>query len=142
VRLAVVFSLPTTPDGVAALVRLTGDPDLGVRSWATFELGAAEVDGEAVREAFVARLADVDPEVRGEALMGLARRKDPRTRAALDEELARWPHDDLALDAARELADPALLPRLLALQSSERRDPWSNALEVAIEALQVVNDQR
>ncbi len=134
VRLAVVFGLPTSPDGVAALIERSKDSDVDVRSWATFELAAAPVDTEAVREAFLARLADADPEVRGEALVGLARRRDPRTRAALERELAAS-FDDLALDAACELADPALLPCLRALQSSVRGEAWSGACSRAIEVL-------
>ena len=57
---------------IAGLIRLSRDPDDGTRDWATFGLGKqTSLDTPELRDALVARLTDADPEIRGEALMGL-----------------------------------------------------------------------
>jgi HEAT repeat protein len=60
---------------INALIRLTNDLSVEVRDWATFGLGSmTEKDAPAIRQALVARLNDPDNIVRGEALIGLAKR--------------------------------------------------------------------
>jgi HEAT repeat protein len=138
VRLALVHALPD--DAPAALdlliLRLSSDVDVNVRNWATFTLASAVQDTLELRAALTNRLTDPDPEVRGEALVGLARRKAPNAREAIAEELSASVFDDLALDAARELGDRSLLPLLLELRKSDRFDWASHALHSAIEALE------
>lgn len=102
---------------VEALIELSGDDDESVRDWATFGLGTVvDVDSAAVREALVRRLDDHHDDTRCEALVGLARRRDARaflvTRAALRAD----PVFLLAVEAAAYLADPRLLPELVALE--------------------------
>jgi len=64
---------------VDALIELSGDPDPGIRDWATFALGTlADQDSPSLREALAARLADDDPDTRIEAVHGLAVRGDAR----------------------------------------------------------------
>ena len=64
---------------IKGLIRLTNDPCVQVRDWATFGLGSmSEQDSSAIRQALVARLDDADLIVRGEALVGLAKRQDER----------------------------------------------------------------
>ena len=100
------------------LTDFTDDDDEDTRNWAMFGLGReSEVDSAAIRAALAAGVKDPNSEIRGEALVGLARRKDDRTRAAL---LHEWEHDVvslLSLEAAEELADPALFVRLTELLS-------------------------
>lgn len=120
IRYAVVFALCAFAlDGlggetaVATLVTLTRDPDFDTRNWAMFGLGSTTAaDSDTIRDALASGLDDPDSEIRGEALVGLARRQDSRTRDAL---LREW--DDksislLSLEAAEVLADPTLSPRL------------------------------
>lgn len=115
VRYGVAFGLCGHDDmeAVAYLITLSSDPDRDVRSWAVFGLGTQiDADTPALREALFRATTDADSEVRGEALVGLARRHDPRTRDAL---LLEWQGDDigiLSLEAAQELQDPSLLPVL------------------------------
>ena len=118
VRLGVTHALgtgrcDTCPRATEILCRLSADADRDVRNWATFGLGVmSDVDGDAVREALRARLADPDDEVRGEALVGLARRGDRATLPALLAELQREVVGILAIDAAAELGAPELVEAL------------------------------
>ena len=117
-----IVSRPPEEEAVAALVRLAADPDSDVRDWATFGLGSQlDVDTYAVREALVAGLADKAGNTAGEALVGLARRHDPRTLLPL---LARLEDDpgNLIVDAARELGAPDALAALLRLKEEGWQD--------------------
>src|SRR5262245_53303755 len=78
VRFAVAFGLGgyTEPEAIETLIELSADPDDLVRDWATFGLACQiDVDTPAIREALYLRLTDPDETTRGEALVGLARRK-------------------------------------------------------------------
>ena len=140
VRFGVAFGL-LGHDGAAAiacLIRLTSDMDRKVRSWAVFGLGSqTDADTPELREGLFNALDDDDLEVRGEALVGLACRSDPRTREAL---LAEWERDvisALSLEAAQELRDPALLPSLTEIHAqfgAEGDDYFKRKLQDALEA--------
>jgi HEAT repeat protein len=139
VRFHVAIALQGQTDELAvqALIHLSEDADGDVRDWATFALGTQlDEDTPEIREALVRRLVDSDHTARGEAMVGLARRKDERVIDALVRELApermRMLDDrpDLPIEAATELGDPRLLPALLHL----REAGWENRhLEEAIE---------
>jgi HEAT repeat protein len=95
VRLAAARALPAVagdpPAGaaIAALVRLTDDPDVQVRDSATMGLtDPCEADSPAVRQALVARLDDPEGDIAGEALLGLAQRRDPPALTPLLSRLA------------------------------------------------------
>jgi HEAT repeat protein len=87
VRFAVACSagcFPNQLDCVAALLSLAADEDEDVRDWATFGVGVlGDVDTEEVRSALLLRLKDSNEEVREEAMVGLAKRKDRRVLTAL-----------------------------------------------------------
>jgi len=86
VRFAIVHGLSCQddPEAIAALISLSADSDRDVRNWATFGLGSmTEVDSGPLREALLARLAETDDEISGEALVGLALRGDPRVAGPL-----------------------------------------------------------
>ena len=90
VRYAVVSSLCGNDDGhsIDAMIACSSDQDRDVRNWATFGLGSQiDADSSTIREALVARLKEEEDEIRGEALVGLARRGDIRVAAALLNEL-------------------------------------------------------
>lgn len=141
VRLAVVLGLTphAEPVAVDVLIQLSGDPDRDVRNWATFGLGSQldDVDTPELREALVRRLDDEDAEIRGEALVGLAARDDPRVRAPLRRELERPRVIILAVEAAERLGDPTYLPLLEALRDSQGEADayFERVLDGAIAAL-------
>jgi hypothetical protein len=142
VRYAVAVALPHVagdpPDAraVAALIPLSADADPDVRDWATFGLGSQlDVDDDRVRDALAARLADEDGDAAGEALVGLARRGDPRTLAPL----LAWLDEDpgnLVVEAAGALGAPEALPALLRLKAAgwQDRNPFPSVLDDAIRA--------
>jgi HEAT repeat protein len=111
------------PDGVEALIRLSTDPDLDVRDWATFSLAQLDDDSPALRTALRARLDDPDYDIRSEALVGLAQRQD---RSVIDRVAMELQADNvgkLVVEAAAELAEPDLLQPLLALERWWDVDP-------------------
>jgi HEAT repeat protein len=128
----------TQPDAIAALLRLARDDDAAVRDWATFGLGTLhDVDSPDVRQLLWDNLHDEDEDVRGEALAGLAQRRDPRVIAHLIETL----DDDCRvyeLDAAETMADPALLEPLRAVARRVDRNAsdryWLSTLDAALAA--------
>lgn len=123
VRFGVVYGLLgwENQGAVDALIELCSDADTEVRNWATFGLGSL-IDGDTpeVREALLRGVDDEDAEIRGEALVGLARRKDERVIEPLIRELEAIPQAsewwDHLLEAAAELADSRLCPALLGLR--------------------------
>lgn len=142
IRYGVVAGLSQhdNPDAIAGLIQLSSDPDDATRDWATFGLGTqTDVDTPALREALVARLADSDPEIRGEAMIGLARRGDQRACPAIDQELRGEFHGDWAIAAAELLAKREWLPLLQAQRGTlapEDRDSFGGAFDAAISACQ------
>jgi HEAT repeat protein len=101
---------------VTMLIQLSEDSDTKVRDWATFGLGSQiDTDSEDIRDALLRRLTDTDDETRGEAFVGLARRKDKRVVAPLLDELSSDCVGTLVVEAAREIAAPQLLEALMGL---------------------------
>jgi HEAT repeat protein len=124
-------------DGVvAALTRLSEDTDGDLRDWAAMGLGAMlDVDNQAIRDALAARLDDQEGDTAGEALLGLALRKDPSALAPLLAWLDDQP-GNLIVEGAAALGSPEALPALLRLkeegwQTGEARPA---VLDEAIEA--------
>jgi HEAT repeat protein len=101
------------PTVVEAMIKLSRDSDRDVRNWATFTL-ASQFDSEspALRVALHERLAESDPEIRGEALVGLARRRDTSIAPAILRELEGDFHGGWAVEAAGLLGDSRFLPAL------------------------------
>ncbi|RKH73027.1 hypothetical protein D7X96_02960 [Corallococcus interemptor] len=122
VRMGVVMGMMPHRDPVAiqTLIQLSRDSDEDVRNWATFSLGtqAEEVDTPELRDALFDRLTEPDIELRGEALVGLALRKDPRVLEPLRRELESSYVIVLAVEAAQALEDVSLLPLLRQLWES------------------------
>jgi HEAT repeat protein len=81
-------SFPNDGLSVATLLALMEDADDEVRDWATFGLGVlGDEDSAEVRDALYRRLSDSNTDVREEALVGLAKRHDMRSLAAVIDEL-------------------------------------------------------
>ena len=101
-------------DAINTLIVLSKDPDTDVRNWAMFGLATQiETDTSNIREALFAAASDVDFEVRGEAFVGLAIRKDLRVIDLLLEEWKNFSGVSiLSLEAAQEIASPRLYSQL------------------------------
>jgi HEAT repeat protein len=122
---------------IQTLIELSTDPDTDVRDWATFGLGSQiETDTPAIREVLFARLTDEDEETRSEAMVGLARRHDPRMVEPLLAKLKEGWYDRNLFEAAEKIGDPCLYPYLLQLQEEwEDEHNWLyRCLESAITA--------
>jgi HEAT repeat protein len=92
------------PEIVSALMELMHDAEPRVRDWATFGIGARlDADSDAIRDALFERLQDEDCDTRGEAAVGLAKRKDLRVLPFVIDELLREEHGDLYEEAAQYL---------------------------------------
>lgn len=125
IRYSVAYCLGNREDeqSRATLVELSKDDDHEVRDWATFGLGTlCDTDSPAIRDALAARLRDDDEDTRCEAMVGLARRNDPRATEAVAKELENECVGRLAIEAAGLLCDPQFTPRLTSLLASNRDD--------------------
>jgi HEAT repeat protein len=119
VRFGVAFGLARqkTAGAIATLVELSRDKDRDVRDYATF--GLAELNSlntKAIRDALVARLGERDVEIRGQALIGLAQRKDPRVLKPLQKELKRRFRGGWCLEAAELACNPSIYPLLIKMR--------------------------
>ncbi len=126
------------PEALQALMQLGRDSDSRVRDWATFGVGTIQhVDTPEVREFLWGQLPDLDANVRGEALKGLAERQDERVVpylvAHLNEDCG-----SLELEAAEQAASPLLLVPLQriadAVAGQDLDLMWLGQLYAAIEA--------
>jgi len=104
IRFSVACALGCFPNdelSVETLRALMGDADEDVRDWATFGLGVlGDVDSTVVRDSLYRRLSDENEDVREEALVGLAKRRDMRTLAPLIDMLEQSPISDRVVEAA------------------------------------------
>jgi HEAT repeat protein len=141
VRLGVVQGLwgQRAREAIATLIKLSRDPNSKVRDWATFGLGTmVETDTPRVLAALWERVSDEDPGVRGEALVGLARRGDPRVVDLLVQQLEQLEETvnqhiiDAAIAAGKQLGDPQLCPGLERLRQFNLTEREQNELEQAV----------
>jgi HEAT repeat protein len=110
-------------EAIKALITLSTDEDDDVRDWATFGIGSmVDFDTPELREALLSRMSDQHRDTRGEALLGLAKRKDERVMGPLLLEIDSQSVGSLALEAAAEMANPALCPALLRLRAEIGED--------------------
>jgi HEAT repeat protein len=136
VRYAVASALGGFEDPLAiqTLIAMSRDENELVRDWATFGLGTQiDLDTPEIRAALLARVSDPDEVTRGEALVGLARRKDRRVIGPLMKELEHYPdaeYGSYRLEAAEVIADARLLPVLMRLKGSA--DPNDTSFAEAI----------
>jgi hypothetical protein len=140
IRQGVAFSLGGFDNdaSINALIQLSSDTHDDVRDWATFSLGSlTEIDTPTLRAALFARTNEDDGEIRGEALVGLARRNDPRALDLVRAELRRDYAGSWVLEAAELVGDVSLLPLLVALRENwgEKNEEWfKKDLNEALEA--------
>lgn len=131
IRKAVAIALSGYDDSSAieTIIKLSSDKDRDVRDWAThFGLDSLSgPDTPEILEALLRRVRDeVDDEIRAEALLGLAHRKDARVVEPLIMELERQISRKIVYDylfeAATDAADPRLCPALLAFKEQRGGD--------------------
>jgi hypothetical protein len=139
VRLGSVFGLQNQVEQVAedeqprfdsraleGLLELTRDPDRDVRDWATYQTAilamASDDELPGVRAALWERVEDEEPEIRSEALEGLAELGDREIVPILVRQMEGEAGDDLfwlaTIDAAKAIALPALVPHLQAYRAA------------------------
>jgi hypothetical protein len=95
--------------GLLRLLEAMGDTSDDVRDWATFGVGTQlDVDGHVIREALAKVLFDDHHDARGEAVVGLARRRDPRAFAAVQAALESGHVSKEIIEAATYVASPEL----------------------------------
>ena len=132
VRFGVVRALSGRGDQISirTLIQLSHDHDRDIRNWACFGLAQlTAVDTPEIRDALFGRMSESDselgPEIRGEALIGLARRVDVRVLEPLKQELAGEFHGAWSIEAAQALKDPSLGPIQIALKDRLEPDDLS-----------------
>jgi hypothetical protein len=121
VRLAVTRAIPGGTDSAhgtelvaEVLMRLTRDDVDEVRDWATFGLGSIlPIDTTEVRDALFARVTDSNEDVRDEAVVGLAQRRDPRAAQIVSDFLSEDTVGPLIFEAAEYLCDARVHEELL-----------------------------
>ncbi|MCB1592076.1 MAG: HEAT repeat domain-containing protein, partial [Alphaproteobacteria bacterium] len=139
IRHGVVMGLSRIEDpaAISGLIKLSADSDYDTRNWATFGLGSqCDMDTPEIRKALRERLSDEDPEIRGEALIGLAKRKDSQVKQAIIKELTSEFLGSLAIEAAGVLADPDFIPLLEELKRVEKDNLPKSMLRDIEEALE------
>lgn len=105
------------------LIAMTGDPETANRDWATMLLAETEIDTPEIRAALLARLDDSDPIVRAEALVGLVQRDRELALPLVAVELQGNDCNVVLIEAAEALADPTLLPSLMAWWADRANPP-------------------
>ncbi|PWV56357.1 HEAT repeat domain-containing protein [Chitinophaga sp. S165] len=143
VRFGLVFALNgiDKPVAIDTLIHLSSDKDTDIRNWATFALGEQiSRNNKAIRDALWARVDDQDEDTRLEAVMGLARRKDPRVYDVITRELANGEAGTLLFDAIAVLGSADFLSALEKLQQKSAKDDsihpsWRLKLQETIDAL-------
>lgn len=99
-------SFGNEPLAVETLLILIRDRDSDVRDWATFGLGSlSNSDSPEIREVLYSALNDSDEDAQGEALVGLARRKDIRVLPILLSRFEGDEIDDWTIEAASWMLD-------------------------------------
>lgn len=89
---------------------MSNDPDHDVKNWATFNLGSqCDADTPELKKALEARLTDEDSEIRGEAILGLAKRRYGNIEDIIIKELQGEEIGTLVLEAATLIGDRTFL---------------------------------
>jgi HEAT repeat protein len=136
---AVALGSYSGAESIDALIRLAKDDSDAVRDWATFGIGSMqEADDPKIRDLLWANLQDKNDSVRGEALVGLAARKDERIIPVLLE-LLDTNCRVFELNASEYIASPLLSDRLNTIHSSVTNETnidsyWYRCLLDAIDA--------
>ena len=108
IKRALAFALGgfEKPKAIKALIELMNDNDFDVRNWATFSLGSiCESNTSQIRQALHHKLTDCEPEIHGEAMIGLALRKDERVKEAIIKDLQQEFYGSWIFESIVEMPD-------------------------------------
>ncbi|MGH1402995.1 MAG: HEAT repeat domain-containing protein [Alphaproteobacteria bacterium] len=137
VRHAVAFGLSGYDDEVAVsgLIFLSDDQSDDVRNWAIFGLGQqCEMDSSAIRDVFFKHLQEENPEIRGEAMIGLAIRQDDRVKSAIIQELEGEFHGTWSAQAYPQPDFVSFLQKVREKEYKEVPDHMISCIDEAIAA--------
>lgn len=140
IRFSVAYALAGSEhkEAINTLIRLSDDEDLRVKDWAVFGLGTQiDLDTPEIRAVLKKHLDDEDFGVRGEALVGLAKRGDRSIVEAVKRELEGEIEGTFAIEASELLADPSLIDSLIQLKikcDNGKNDYFMSCIEDAIKA--------
>jgi HEAT repeat protein len=144
IRYALVSSLLGLENNQAiqTLIELSHDKVSSVRDWATFGIGSMiETNQEEIRKALWNRINDKNQNVKLEAIVGLAHRKDENVRNIIERELINGEYGTLLFEAIEELNCIEFLPllknNLISVQNDSDINPeWLKDLELLIYKLE------
>ena len=146
VRFGVALGLSCLEDesAIKGLIILSRDSDFDVRNWATFGLGSqCDMDTDILRRALKDRLDDPEPEIRGEALIGLAERKDDSVIGEVLRDLAGEFQGGWVIEAAEIYPHNKYIPLLSTLidrVSDENKEYFSKQIKSALLACKAQKD--
>ncbi len=139
VREGIVTGLSNHEDknAINGLIQLSRDSDYDVQNWAVFGLASlCKKDSEKIRSALFIKLQNKDAEIRGEAMIGLAKRKDVRVKDAVVKELNNLKYGYWVLDAIIEMPEKKYINPLKELiQSMKKQKEYERHIEDANNAL-------
>ena len=120
---------------INALIKLMQDKNFDVRNWATFSLAQiTQSNTQTIRDALFKNLSDKELEVRGEALLGLALRKDSRVVDAIIEDLQKPFYGSWIFTAITEMPNKRYLPyfeKYIEALDKEDKTAFSSDIELA-----------
>ncbi len=98
---------------INVLIEFTKDKTASIRNWATFSIGSlTELDNTDIRNALWNRVNDPNFEIKSEAIVGLANRKDSRIKSIIIKELENGDYGILLFEAILIIKDQDFLPLL------------------------------
>jgi len=113
IKEALAFSLGGYEDkkSIDALILLMQDENYHVRNWSTFSLAQiTECNTPKICDALYKSFSNEKSEIRGEALLGLALRKDKRTIDAIIEDLQKLFYGSWIFSAIQEMPYESYIP--------------------------------
>lgn len=146
VRYGLVFALlgKEYKNAITTLITMSKDKSKLVRDWATFGLGTQiEKNSKIIRDALWSRVIDDDQDTRLEAIVGLAKRQDPKIKDVIIEELKNGEYGTLLFEAVLEIGDYDFLKYLNKnLKDANNEDDinsdWINDLKNCIKELKKI----
>lgn len=135
-RYAATFGLGRNQDiqAIPTMLALANDADDDVRNWAMFGLGSLwDLDTPDIREALWLGYSDSVDEIRGEALAGLAQRRDKRVLELLPSALEADLFGNWNVELVEMLSEPEHQAELQKL--SERSSTASNTFRESLQML-------
>lgn len=125
---------------IDTLILLSNDKIIPIRDWATFGIAQIKQDSENIRNALWKRINDNDETTKFEAIVGLAKRQDPKIKAIIEQELLKEEFGTLLFEAIEELNDRDFIPLLqksLEINKNDKdvSESWLNDLQECLDNL-------